>query len=373
MSMEPGFPVRSTREQRLAIVEQALLANLETWSIKRQVKGELLRAGTASPRGRGVGDACSSATELEQILDQTGALMRLKNLIYDAHRQAKLAPPAAPAGLTAAQVYCADKLDYVERAKLKWEKRIRQELDAMAAELGVPLQRTRKDEPIKPPPEDQPIRFVYDDNDLLDVISGISNPNHTHTASKQTATPSWGLIKVEAEVKSLDELRAMYRELDPSTGRHLGLDDDTKTNLLAQRSRKFEQALEVGYIPLLRTMARRGVPQAQRSAVWKAILRVSVSDKEISYLEQLHASLRHWELVTDELFRLDVTITSNDDDYFVFEELLSDTVAALSRDPWLVSVLARRFLSLSLSLSLSVCVCVHVHVHVRVGSRRQAW
>ena len=79
--MEPGFPVRSTREQRLAIVEQALRANLETWSIKRQVKGELLRAGTASPRGRGVGDAGSSATELEQILDQTGALMRLKNLI----------------------------------------------------------------------------------------------------------------------------------------------------------------------------------------------------------------------------------------------------------------------------------------------------
>jgi hypothetical protein len=43
------------------------------------------------------------------------------------------------------------------------------------------------------------------------------------------------------------------------------------------------------------------------------------------------------ELVTDELFRLDVTITSNDDNYFVFEELLSDTVAALSRDPWLVT------------------------------------
>ena len=32
-----------------------------------------------------------------------------------------------------------------------------------------------------------------------------------------------------------------------------------------------------------------------------------------------------------------MTITSNDDNYFVFEELLSDTVAALSRDPWLVT------------------------------------
>jgi len=64
--------------------------------------------------------------------------------------------------------------------------------NAVAAELGVPLQRARKDEPIKPPPEDQPIRFVYDDNDLLDVISGISNPNHVATGSKSPATPSWG-------------------------------------------------------------------------------------------------------------------------------------------------------------------------------------
>jgi hypothetical protein len=75
-----------------------------------------------------------------------------------------------------------------------------------------------QDEPIKPPPEDQPIRFVYDDNDLLDVISGISNPNHTVTVSKQDAAKSWGLIKVEVDVKTLAQLRQMYRELDPCTG-----------------------------------------------------------------------------------------------------------------------------------------------------------
>ncbi len=31
------------------------------------------------------------------------------------------------------EAYCADKLDYVEEAKLQWEKRIRRELDVMAA------------------------------------------------------------------------------------------------------------------------------------------------------------------------------------------------------------------------------------------------
>ena len=47
------------------------------------------------------------------------------------------------------------------------------------------------------------------------------------------------------------------------------------------------------------------------------------------------ALARRWK--SRACFRLDVTITSNDDNYFVFEELLSDTVAALSRDPWLVT------------------------------------
>jgi hypothetical protein len=121
-----------------------------------------------------------------------------------------------------------------------------------------------------------------------------------------------------------------------NTGRHLGFDDDNRSAFLAQRSAAYTRALHVGYIPLLRTLAKRGVPQAARPAVWKAILGVEVGEKESNYLEHLHASLRHWDLVTDELFRLDVTITSNDDNYFVFEEMLSDTVAALSRDPWLV-------------------------------------
>jgi hypothetical protein len=34
----PRFPVKSTREQRVAVVEQAVLASLETCNIKRQVR-----------------------------------------------------------------------------------------------------------------------------------------------------------------------------------------------------------------------------------------------------------------------------------------------------------------------------------------------
>jgi len=126
------YPTGSTRDQRASIIERALLSNLETWQVKRRVKEEiLLEGGTGEYRG---------IAQVVSLLESTGLDMRIKNLIYDAHRAAMLAPPAPPEGVPASKAYAADRLDFIERAKLKWERRIRQELDAMAAELGVPLQ-----------------------------------------------------------------------------------------------------------------------------------------------------------------------------------------------------------------------------------------
>ena len=39
---------------------------------------------------------------------------------------------------------------------------------------------------------------------------------------------------------------------------------------------------QVGYVPLLRTLCKRGVPHALRSAVWKAVLCVEVGEREVS-------------------------------------------------------------------------------------------
>jgi hypothetical protein len=179
-------------------------------------------------------------------------------------------------------------------------------------------------------PEDQAIRFVYDDNDLLDVLSNISNPNHGPSAAK---APQWGLIRPELPVLDHEQLRQTLSELDPGT-LHLGIDADSSP-AAEERARAVQRALQVGYVPLLRQLARRGIPQALRPQVYQCILGVEITDASSAYLEQLQVQLKEYELVTDELFRLDVTITGNDDDYFVFEEMLSDTMSSLSRDPWL--------------------------------------
>ncbi|EKX50999.1 hypothetical protein GUITHDRAFT_103588 [Guillardia theta CCMP2712] len=317
-----------------------MTGNAEVWAIKRRVKEELVRRATNN-HGNGLKGMAAIASEVEGILEETGMGVRLKNVIYNLHRTAPKHALFPSPGLSASETYVADKLDFVERAKLKWEKRIRQELDAMAAELDVPLQRLHKDEPPKLPTDDQAIRFVYDDNDLLDVLSNIVNQNNQPMGIKNSI-PDWGLIKVELEVKDLDQTREVFKELDPSTGRHLGVDDEQRPQLLEERVKAIKRALEIGYIPMLRHLAKRGIPQALRPAVWKTILNVSIEDQEQVYIEQLQTSLRQWDLVTDELFRLDVTITSNDDDYFVFEETLSETMALFSRDSWLVKNAAVR-------------------------------
>jgi hypothetical protein len=111
----------------------------------------------------------------------------------------------------------------------RWEKRIRQELNAMAAELvrrnqvhqvifrnsltigagftsiadEAQLRRQRQQHalrvrppalqpPLSAPPFTSPIR--YDDNDFYDVLATISNPNHT---ASTTGCVSWGVIKVQ--------------------------------------------------------------------------------------------------------------------------------------------------------------------------------
>lgn len=155
------------------------MSQLGSWQIKRRLKEELSAIASSSggvSRPGGGGDVLS---EIEGILASTGLGVDLKNMIYRIHRKAMLSPPAAPEGLTEEETYFADKVAYVEEAKLQWEKRIRRELDVMAVELGVPLHRYKGRDPPRAQHENQAFRFVYDDNDFLDILANISCPSNT--------------------------------------------------------------------------------------------------------------------------------------------------------------------------------------------------
>jgi hypothetical protein len=53
--------------------------------------------------------------------------------------------------------------------------------------------------------------------------------------------------------------------------------------------------------------------------IWRRILGVWVSDRQLAYYEQLINHVRRWDLVTDDLYRLEVQDTSDHSAYFVFE------------------------------------------------------
>lgn len=184
--------------QKIAIIKRTLVSELGTWQIKRRLKEELsaiASSGGGASRPGGGGDVLS---EIERILGSTGLGVELKNLIYGINRQALVSPPAAPEGLTEEETYCADRIAYVEEAKLQWEKRIRRELDVMAAELGVPLHRYKGRDPLRPQHDNQAFRFVYDDNDFLDILSNISCASN---APIGVHVPRWGLIHVELSTR----------------------------------------------------------------------------------------------------------------------------------------------------------------------------
>ena len=138
------------------------------------------------------------------------------------------------------------------------------------------------------------------------------------------------LIKVELAVQDMSQLRATFKELDPTRRRAW-----TNTEDDSDRIKLFQRDCDQGLIPDLRQHAKRGVPQAMRPRVWQKVLGVELADSDRAYFHSILESLKEWELVTDELFRLDVSLMASDDHFFVFEDTLADCMAVFSRDPWL--------------------------------------
>lgn len=308
------------------------------WSLKRLVKEDLLREGVQRA------DADSIDAVVLESLDRIGARAKIRDFASElstlpnwAFMADSVAPQLALDRPPPPPVHY-DSLDFVERAKLRWEKRIRQELNAMAAELGLPLSRSRR----STGGSDNSTRFVYDDNDFYDVLAAIANPNH---AAASTGCVSWGVIKVELSYLPFDRLRAVFTEFNGSV-RHV-VSEELSGNFGAQfidsRIAAYEEALggsgsgAAGGASAseLRAMARTGVPIGIRPRVWRRLLYTDGDDPlEQQQIQQLLEDVEAVELVCDGLFRLDASMVSNDHNYFVFEDLLHDVMLVFSRDEW---------------------------------------
>lgn len=103
-----------------------------------------------------------------------------------------------------------------------------------------------------------------------------------------------------------------------------------------------EKVLANKYAPVAQEYLKRGCPRSLRARLWTLVLGVDVKQtvravyspqpfvktthcafKEYEHFESLKTKILQLDLMTDKLFMKDIHLTaSNDDQYFVFEDVL---------------------------------------------------
>ena len=197
------------------------------------------------------------------------------------------------------------------------------------------------------------MRFLFDENDFLELLSKISNPNNASAASPIS---SWGLIKIQLRTRSHSELRHVYEGLHPRY-RQSGLDDESQSWFAAERIRVGKKVAAMASVPVSRQLLKRGCPNESRPLVWQTALGClsqgderGTNNKQQSCkahtinpdpwtgsllkaeFDSLAREVERVELLVDDLVHLDVQSTALDANFFPFEDILDACLMAFTRD-----------------------------------------
>ncbi|CAB0037149.1 unnamed protein product [Trichogramma brassicae] len=225
-----------------------------------------------------------------------------------------------------ANVYGAD-LGYLKKAQMQWERRIQKSLNSMCNELNIPLAR---------------LRSAADRDELAEKWNELSTCDFgSKSRTVQAAVRSEGLSggAVLAERSDLQKAaRDVYEEL--SRGEPLlGVNGNVPSSLAhcpnfeAERIHLGEKVLKANHAPVAQEFLKRGCPRALRGRLWSLVLGSVVRDADAEYYDELKAMVLQYDIMVDKLIIKDVQLTaSNDDQYFVFEDLLYKTMLSFSRD-----------------------------------------
>ncbi|CAG9090697.1 unnamed protein product [Plutella xylostella] len=103
--------------------------------------------------------------------------------------------------------------------------------------------------------------------------------------------------------------------------------------LEAERIGLGERVAALGYAPVIQEYLKKGSPQCLRAKLWSQVLGAEVLTQKDNFFIKLKKSVLEVDLMIDKLIFKDVQLTaSNDDQYFVFEDLLYQVMLCFSRD-----------------------------------------
>ncbi|XP_076056291.1 TBC1 domain family member 19 [Oratosquilla oratoria] len=238
-----------------------------------------------------------------------------------------------------------EPLAYIRKAQSTWERRLAKCVNSMANELGIPLARARSRQEQKDVKERwhqlsteesdlTQIRPVFAPKDFLEVLAALRNPNYDENVEENW----WGLILLPLRVRDIKGLVEQYGELT-TCWKHIGLDENVpgehKTNLKLADERLLlgQKVVERNHGPLSRELCKQGCPTALRNRLWHQVLGIEVGDKHREHFMELKTAVVQYDLLVDKLIMKDIQLTaSNDDQYFVFEDILYQVLLCFFRD-----------------------------------------
>ncbi|KAG6463712.1 hypothetical protein O3G_MSEX014036 [Manduca sexta] len=269
---------------------------------------------------------------LQQAMKEKGLDTKLRNTVFHWVR-------------TQSKQNKLDPLTSLSKASAQWEKRIHKSLNSMCSDLETSLAKLR------PQSEQDDLsekwhelstynldltkyRPVYAPKDFLEVLLTLSG----YVPFTREDEPKWEFAHLPLQVKTLDQLRNVYVEW--SNGEALlGVNAYMPSTvpgfstLEAERISLGERVAVLGYAPVIQEYLKKGSPQCLRARLWMQVLGSEVKSQQTSYFNQLKKSVLEVDLMIDKLIFKDVQLTaSNDDQYFVFEDLLYQVMLCFSRD-----------------------------------------
>ncbi|XP_018579014.1 TBC1 domain family member 19 [Anoplophora glabripennis] len=231
---------------------------------------------------------------------------------------------------------------FFRKCQIHWDKRIHKSLNSMCNELGINLAKVRntneREEIVNKwtelsnfEVEIHKYRPVYAPKDFLEVLLNLKGP------IKDRENVQWEFSQLPLKVKNLAELRSFYVEL--SRGEQILCVNSSLstpqsfTIFEAERIALGEKILAKNYAPLAQEFLKKGCPRCLRAKMWTLLLGAEVKIPQNHYFESLKEHVLQYDLMTDKLIIKDINLTaSNDDQYFVFEDVLYQVMLCFSRD-----------------------------------------
>eukprot|EP00111_Clytia_hemisphaerica_P002773 TCONS_00007801-protein len=240
-----------------------------------------------------------------------------------------------------------EPLEYIEKAQITWQKCIVKSINNMCSELSLPLSRKRNAQDQKVLSQKlenmqlgleyndeaySKLRPVYSSADFFEVLVNIKNPNLV--PSTEGNIEQWGLM--QAGLIGSNDIKSELELLNGKTPQ-VGIDDVLNASFASEWIAVGQKVIAQRHIAASRQYLKQGCPSGLRKDIWRTFFNIDITNESIHYYERLKGKVLEYDMLVDYLIMKDVRLTAtNDDAFFVFEDVLHQVMLVFSRDTWMI-------------------------------------